>query len=275
MRAVGVHLVQDARREDAPARSTVAEISRDGRLSGAQMCRTDAQIADAVGTAPALVLVDAPLAVPDVRGRRDAEQVLAWLDIPAFPVTPERMRKVHGGARGVALARDLRSAGHAVAEALPDQVLRQLIWERDHPWGSPALGLADYRAEWLGVRPPAFRPRGGRARNEGLAPARDILAGAIDARAWPAATRDGDLADLDEAAVIDAVACAVLARRCLDGPGGRWARVGDRDAGCIILAAGPDLLERARVNMTRLAAEGAISIPPEVAGDEVGPPQSW
>lgn len=275
MRAVGIHLVQDVRREGAPGRSAVAEIAPDGVLIGVRMCRTDPEIVQAVGAPPALVLVDAPLAVPEVRGRRDTEKVLAWLDIPAFPVTPERMRKVHGGARGVALAALLRAAGSAPAEALPDQVLRQLMWEQDHPPGDEPLGLAAYRGEWLGVRPPAFRPRGGRARNEGLAPARAILAQAIDCHGWPSPDRDGDLADLDEAAVIDAVACAVLARRCLHGSGHAWARVGTSGAGCIILAAGPDLIDRARVNITRLADEGAITIPREVAGDEVGPPQSW
>lgn len=239
------------------------------------MCSSDDEIAHAVGCDPALVLVDAPLAVPNVRGRRDAEHVLAWLDIPAFPVTPERMQRVYGGARGVDLSQGLRDAGHVTAEALPDQVLRQLLWERDHPTGAPSLPLAEYRAEWLGVRPPAFRPRGGRARNDGLAPARAILSDIVDTGHWPSPERDGDLADLDEAAAIDAVACAVLAWRCVDGGAWQWGRVGTPAAGCIVVAAGPELLDRARVNTTRLAADGAISIPVEVAGDEVGPPQSW
>jgi hypothetical protein len=275
VRAVGVHLVQDARRGDAPGRSAVAEITPDRRVSGVWMCRSDEDVVEAVGADRALVLVDAPLAIPDVRGKRDAEQVLAWLDIPAFPVTPDRMMKVHGGARGPEIALRLQRAGHVAAEALPDQVLRQLLWEREHPDGSPPLGLAAYRSAWLGVRPPAFRPRGGRARNEGLLPARDTLAAAIDLGAWPSSDREGDLADLDEAAVIDAVACAALALRCIEGPGHRWARIGTREAGCIVLAAGPDLIERARVNGNRLADEGAIGIPREVAGDEVGPPESW
>jgi predicted nuclease with RNAse H fold len=275
VRAVGVHLVQDARRHDAPGRSAVAEITPDMTLSGVRMCRSDEDVLTAVGPGSALVLVDAPLAVPDVRGKRDAEQVLAWLDIPAFPVTPERMMKVHGGARGPGLAERLRQQGHVPAEALPDQVLRQLMWEREHPEGSSSIGLAAYRAAWLGVRAPAFRPRGGRARNEGLGPARGILAGTLDLGAWPPASREGDLADLDEAAAIDAVACAVLARRCLEGRGDRWARIGSRDAGCVILAAGPDLIARARVNIDRLTGDGAIGIPREVAGDEVGPPESW
>lgn len=275
VRAIGVHLVQDPRGADVPARSAVAGIATGNRLSWVRMCRSDEEIARAVGTEPALVLVDAPLAVPDVRGRRDAEHLLAWLDIPAFPVTPARMEAARGGARGVPLGALLESQGHVTAEALPDQVLRQLIWERDHPPGHPRLGLGAYRAAWLGVRPPAFRPRGGRARHHGLAPAREVLAGAADLSAWPGPDREGDLAALDEAAAIDAVACAVLARRCLSGAGDRWALVGDARAGRIVLAACPEMIDRARVNARRLAAEGTIGISPEVAGTDLGPPQSW
>lgn len=275
MRAVGIHLVQDARREEAPARSAVAEIGPGNALSGVRMCRSDEEIVEAVGAAPALVLIDAPAVVPPVRGRRDAEQVLAWLDIAAFPVTPARMEKAYGGARGVPLASALGARGHVVAEALPDQVLRQAMWEAAHPPGSAPLDLAGYRAQWLGIRAPAFRPRGGRARNDGLSPARDLLAGFIDVARWPAPTRAGDLADLDEAAAIDAVACAGLARRCLDAPGDRWAVIGDAPRGRIALAACPEMIDRARVNIERLRAEGTIGIGPEVAGTDLGPPQSW
>lgn len=275
VRAVGIHLLQDPRVDDAPGRSAVAEITPDNALSGVRMCRSDAEIADAVGGGPALVLVDAPIAVPDVRGRRDVEHVLAWLDIPAFPVTPARMQKAYGGARGVALAQALAAAGHVVAEALPDEVLRHVMWEREHPAGSPALDLADYRAAWLGLRAPAFRPRGGRARNDGLAPARALVGEAVDLTAWPAAEREGDLGDLDEAAAIDAVACALLARRCIDAPGDRWMVLGDATAGRVALAACPEMIDRARINITRLRDEGTINIGAEVAGSQVGPPQSW
>ncbi|MBM3665245.1 MAG: DUF429 domain-containing protein, partial [Actinobacteria bacterium] len=133
VRAVGIHLLQDARLGDAPGRSAVAEITPDNSLSGVHMCRSDGEIVEAAGDEPALVLVDAPIVIPGVKGRRDAEHVLAWLDIAAFPVTATRMEKAYGGARGVALCAALAEAGHVVAEALPDQVLRQLMWEREHP----------------------------------------------------------------------------------------------------------------------------------------------
>lgn len=275
VRAVGIHLVQDPRGADAPARSAVAAITPDNRLSGVRMCRSDEEIAEAVGPEPALVLVDAPLVVPHVRGRRDAEHVLAWLDIPAFPVTPDRMQAAYGGARGVPLGGLLAAQGHVVAEALPDQVLRQVMWEGDHPPADPPLDLGAYRAAWLGVRAPAFRPRGGRAKHDGLAPARAVLAGVVDLSAWPTPDREGDLAALDEAAAIDAVACAVLARRCVSAPGDRWAVVGDAGAGRITLAACPEMIDRARINAERLVAEGTIGISAEVAGSDLGPPQSW
>jgi predicted RNase H-like nuclease len=92
---------------------------------------------------------------------------------------------------------------------------------------------------------------------------------------WPVATREGDLADLDEAAAIDAVACAILARRCLGAAGDRWAVIGDAARGRIALAACPEMIGRADVNIARLRAEGTIAISPEVAGSDLGPPQSW
>lgn len=274
MRAVGIHLNPEMRRDDPPGRSAVAEIGADGGLVAVRMCRTDAEIRDLVGDLPALVVIDAPVAVPDgAGGRRDAEEVLAWLDIPAFPVTRARLEKVHGGARGPRLEALL--TGHQVVEGIPDQVIRQLLWEREHPVGSPPLGLAEYRAAWLGVRPPAFRPRGGRARHDGLAPARDVLADAADLANWPAPERTGDLAALDEAAAIDAVACAITAHRCLCGPPDAWARIGSAEGGRFLIPAGPDLITRARVNIARLAEEGSIAIPLEVAGGAVGPAHSW
>lgn len=265
----------DMTRVDPPGRSAVAEIGPTGDLLGVQMCSSNEEIAATVGASPALVVIDAPVMIPpDTNGRRDMEHVLAWLDIPAFPVTPARMVTVHGGARGAILAALLPPA-QIVVEGIPDQVIRQLLWERDHEPGSAPLGLAAYRAAWLDVRPPAFRPRGGRARNDGLIPARMILADGADLSAWPEPERTGDLAALDEAAAIDATACAVTAHRCLHGDGDRWARIGSNDRGVVIIPADPDLIARAEVNIARLTDERTIAIALEVAGRAVGPPQSW
>ena len=274
MRAVGIHLNPEMRRDDPPGRSAVAEIGADGVLRSVQMCRSDGEIVALVGDSPAVVVIDAPIAIPHgTAGRRDMEQVLAWLDIPAFPVTRARLEKVYGGARGPGLRAQMPD--HTVVEGIPDQVIRQLLWEREHPMGTPPLGLADYRAAWLGVRAPAFRPRGGRARHDGLAPARAVLADAADLAAWPAPERTGDLAALDEAAAIDAVACAITAHRCLHGPADSWARIGTADSGRVLIPAGPDLIARAVVNIARLADEGSIAMPREVAGGAVGPAHSW
>ncbi|MGB0731563.1 MAG: hypothetical protein ACPGRF_05245, partial [Miltoncostaeaceae bacterium] len=49
MIAVGLHLMQDARRDDAPGRSAVAMTAPDMRLSGVTLCRTDAEIVAAIG----------------------------------------------------------------------------------------------------------------------------------------------------------------------------------------------------------------------------------
>ncbi len=275
MRAVGIHLNPDMTRDDPPGRSAVAEVVAGGVLVAVRMCRSNEEIVAAVGASPALVLIDAPVAIPATTvGRRDLEHVLSWLDIPAFPVTSERIQKVHGGVRGPQLAAALPNT-LVVAESSPDQVLRQLLWERLHPAGSAPLGLADYRTAWLEVRPPAFRPRGGRARNDGIAPTRAILADALDLAAWPLPQRGGDLAALDEAAAIDAVAGAFAAHRCLHAPGDRWVRIGTAERGQVVMPADPDLIARAEVNIARLRDEGTINIPLAVAGRAVGPPQSW
>ncbi len=275
MRAVGIHLNPDLTRDDPPGQSAVAEIAAGGVLVAVRMCRSNAEIVAVVGASPALVLIDAPVVIPATTvGRRDLEHVLTWLDIPAFPVTSERIQKVHGGVRGPLLAAALPST-LVVAESFPDQVLRQLLWERLHPAGSPPLGLADYRTGWIEVRTPTFRPRGGRARNDGIAPTRAILADVLDLAAWPLPERSGDLAALDEAAVIDAVAAAFAAHRCLHAPGDRWVRIGTAERGQVVMPANPDLIARAEVNIARLRDEGTINIPLAVAGRAVGPPQSW
>ena len=108
-----------------------------------------------------------------------------------------------------------------------------------------------------------------------VAPARAVLADAADLAAWPAPERTGDLAALDEAAAIDAVACAITAHRCLHGPADSWARIGTADSGRVLIPAGPDLIARAVVNIARLADEGSIAMPREVAGGAVGPAHSW
>ena len=126
------------------------------------------------------------------RGSRDAERVLAWCDVPAFPVSRARLERVHGGARGVALARALARPGRECARRCPTWCCASSSGSGSTRPSAPALDLADYRPAWLGVRAPAYRPKGrGRARPAGLARARDLLAGVLDLGGW-APRPDGD-----------------------------------------------------------------------------------
>ena len=190
VRVVGIHLLQTLDLVGSPRRSAVARLDGAGRLEALALADGDDEVAAAVPDEAAWVVVDAPLAVPNARGRRDAERVLAWCDVPAFPVSRERLERVFGGARGVALARALARPGRELRETLPDLVLRELEWEREHPPDAPALDLADYRPAWLGIRAPAYRPKGrGRARPAGMARAHDLLSGALDLGGWARGSR--------------------------------------------------------------------------------------
>ena len=156
----------------SPRRSAVACLDDAGALVTLELADRDDDLLAALPGDAAWLCVDAPLAVPNLDGSRDAEKVLAWCDVPAFPVSRRRLERVHGGARGVDLAPSLARSGRAVRETLPDLVLRELEWERQHPPGAPAMDLADYRPASIGVRAPVYRPKGrGRARPAGLQPA--------------------------------------------------------------------------------------------------------
>lgn len=259
MRAVGIHLLQPDALTGTPRPSVVAEIDPAGVLVGLREADDDASVVAAVGDAPALVLLDAPLVAPNRTGRRDVEVVLAWLDCPAFPVSRERLVLLYGGVRGERVASALRAAGHRVAEAVPDVVLRHLRWTAAHP-GGEEVGLEAFRAGWLGLRAPRYRPKGaGRADPRGLGPARDLLASAVDLGGWRPTPSPTDWEAIADAARIDAIACALTARLLLADPPGAVA-VGDPERGEVVIPAGPDMAGRLRVNLRRLRAEGAIRI---------------
>ncbi|MFN8109879.1 MAG: DUF429 domain-containing protein [Thermoleophilia bacterium] len=258
-RALGMHLQQDPRLVDTPRPSWVAQLSPDGVLERLEQLDSDAAIVAAVGAEPAVLGVDAPLAVPNAAGRRDLETVLSWLDVPVFPVSRRRAQQVFGGVRGKGLAPALRGAGIDVVEAVPDQVLRQLMWEA-RPTPEAPVNLADYRAAWLGLRPPAYRPKGaGRARPGGLPAVHALLAGAVDWAGWAPATDPDDWRAIADAGVVDAVACAVAVWRWIHRPE-RAVRLGTPERGEALLAADGNLIERLEVNLTRLRAEGAVQI---------------
>ena len=261
MEAAGLHLLQTLALVDSPRRSAVARLDADGRLVALDLVASDDEIVAAVPASVGALVVDAPLAVPDDRGRRDVETVLAWCDIPAFPAARRRLEQVHGGLRGEALAPRL-GAGRLLAETLPGHVLRQLLWEREHPLGAPPLPLADYRALWLGLRPPEYRPKGaGRAKPAGLLPAHRLLAEVVDLRGWaPAAGPGDDWAAIADAARLDAIACAYAAWRRASGGDEASVTVGTPERGVIVLPADANLRERMTLNLKRLREEGAVRI---------------
>jgi predicted nuclease with RNAse H fold len=257
---LGLHLLQHLDQIGSPRRSVLARLDGDGRLADLATAAGDDEVVALTASTPGgAVVVDAPLAVPTATGRRDVEAVLAWCDVTAFPVSGRRLAQVTGGARGAALAPALARPGRWVAEGLPDLVLRQIAWERDHPAGDPALDLAEYRAAWIGVRAPAYRPKGaGRARPAGIAAAWALLAGVVDLGGWtPAADGGDDWRAIADAAAIDAVCCAYAALRVERGEG---VLVGTPERGRVAVPVDANLRGRLDLTLTRLRGEGTIGI---------------
>lgn len=256
---IGLHLVAHLDLVSSPRRSVLARLDAAGRLRALEEAGSDAEIVALLEEHdPAIVVADAPLEVPNATGRRDCESVIAWCDIAAFPVSARRLETVFGGTRGVTLAPALAAGGRQALEGLPDQVLRQIAWEAGNPLGAPPLPLADYRAAWLGVRAPRYRPKGlGRARPEGTLAAWRLLATVVDMDGWAPAAAPDDWAAIGDAARIDAICCAYS--------GLRLARdeavcVGAPDRGTVVLVADANLRARLSATVARLRAEGTIVI---------------
>jgi predicted nuclease with RNAse H fold len=242
---------------DTPRPSTLAELDAGGGLVRLEHLGGDADIVAAVGEAPALVAVDAPLAVANERGQRDVERVLGWCDIPVFPVSRRRMEQVHGGLRGVAIAAAAGRGDVELVETSPDLVLRQLAWEEQAPG---PLDLGEYRARWIGLRAPAYRPKGpGRAKPAGLVAAHSLLARHVDLQGWALAEKPDDWAAIRDAAALDAIACAYVAWRAVHEPG-RVLRIGRADIGEMLVPVDENLAARIAVNLERLRSEGAVGI---------------
>ncbi len=255
---VGLHLVAHVDLVDSPRPSVVARLDASARLHTLEHAGGDEQIVDLVAArSPGLVVVDAPLAVPNTEGRRDVEAVLAWCDIPAFPVSARRMEKVFGGARGVDLARALGGSGMRAVEALPDQVLRQIAWESQGSDDGP-LDLAHYRSAWPRVRAPRYRPKGlGRARVEGIRAAWRSLATVVNMNDWRPTEDPDDWTAIGDAACIDAICCAYAGLRLMQGTG---LSVGTPARGEVALPVDANLSERLVMTLERLRSEGAIVI---------------
>lgn len=259
MAVAGVHLMPSLTAIGSPHPSAVAVLGDDGALAALRLVDTNEQIAREVPPETAVACVDAPLVVPDVSGQRDVERVLAWCDVPAFPVSRARMVKVYGGARGVGLAPLLAARAGRVLEAIPDLVLRELMWERERPFDLAPMDLGDYRAAWMGVRPPAYRGRaGGRAGLPGLLRAHALVAHAVDLGGWRPRDDGDDWQVIGDAARLDAILCAYAALRVADGD--RALVLGTRERGAVAIPADANLRARLAVNLERLRAEGVITI---------------
>ncbi len=254
--AAGIHLLQGLDLVGTPRRSAVARLDGDGRLVALDLAASDDDIVALLGGgALRAVAVDAPLHVPNDAGRRDCEAVAAWCDVSAFPSSRRRLAQVHGGLRGEALAPHIHAPGRALLEALPDQVLRQLLWERDHPPDAPPLDLLAYRTAWIGVRAPVYRPKGtGRARPDGVLAAWRILDAALDLGGWAPGPATDDWGPIADAARIDAICCAYAALRHLRGTTATIATGGPAP---LALVADANLAGRVAATIARLGAGGS------------------
>lgn len=250
-RAVGIHLMPVVGDPDPRRPSVVIELGPDGAIVAETRATTVEEVVAAVGDGPALVAVDAPLAVPNDRGRRPVDELLGWLDVPVFPAARDRLGTVYGGVRGESLAAALAPSTDVV-ETVPDLVLRQIAWEGR----GERADLAEFRARWLTLRPAPYRPKGlGRAKPAGLVPAGALLARVVDLGGWAPDPRD-DWAAIRDAAVIDALACAHVAWRGVFGEAGSTIRIGATTHD-LLLPCDVNLDERVRVNVARMADAGA------------------
>lgn len=257
---LGLHLLQSLDLVGSPRRSALARVDAAGRLVSLDLAGGDAEIVGLVETSAGLPLVvDAPLEVPNRTGRRDVEAVLAWCDAPAFPVSQRRLAQVFGGARGVSLMPALAAAADPVRETLPDLVLRQIDWEREHPAGEPPLDLAEYRAAWLSLRAPSYRPKGvGRARPEGTRAAWALLGRVLDLGGWEPARDPDDWEAIHDAARVDALCCAYAALR-MAAPDAH-ALIGAPGRGTVVIPADANLRGRVELTLARLRDEASIAI---------------
>lgn len=256
MRTVGLHLLQSIDLVDTPRRSVVVELDSAGTVARVVHASTTAQIVEGIGPEPALIVVDAPLVVPNAGGQRDVERILAWCDVPAFPVSCGRLARVHGGMRGVGLAADLPAEITAIETHL-DLVLRLLMWEDGG--GGATIDLADYRAQWLGLRAPTYRPKGpGRANPAGVVAVAEILARHVDLAGWTPTAPDDDWGPIRDAAILDATVCAYVAHRAIHTPQAALT-IATPSRGQMLVPVDPNLRLRLQATAARLAAEGLIA----------------
>ncbi len=235
----------------------VVELDADGALTRVEAASQTAEIVSAVGPDPAVVVADAPLAVANDSGQRAVERILAWCDVPAFPVSRVRLENVHGGLRGVELAQALPPTVAAV-ETHPDLALRLLMWE-DAGGGVP-IDLGDYRERWLGIRAPTYRPKGpGRATPAGIAAVTALLARHVDLCGWTPTASDDDWGPIRDAAILDAIVCAYVAHRSIHMPEAALT-IGTPSRGQMLVPVDVNLRARLEATVARLTTEGTRGV---------------
>jgi predicted nuclease with RNAse H fold len=252
----GIHLMPVIGAISSPRPSCVAVLDASGAVCQLEFAGTDDEILSAIPDAVHVLAIDAPLVVPNATGQRPTEHLLAWLDAPTFPNSTARLTQLYGGVRGTELRDGLLARASRVVETLPDLVLRELVWEQEHPVVDAALDLADYRAAWLGVRAPRYRPKGlGRAIPAGRGPAAAILAQVIDLGDWLPAPDPDDWQAIADAAQLDAMACAYAAWRLATAPNDT-VMLGDLRTP-LVIPADANLRARAELHRSRLGPDGA------------------
>ena len=257
--ALGLHLMPLVSGQDERRPSVLASLDDHGRLERLERFGSNEQIAKAVGDGPALVCVDQPLVVLNMQGQRMFEHLLSWCDAPTLPISITRSGTLYGGLRGLDIAALLSGLPLTLAESLPDLTLRHLMWEHENPL---QIDLEAYRARWLGLRVPSYRPKGtGRARPSGLAPASEIVSRAVDLNGWAPPGTPDDWEAIAAAAELDAIVCAYAAWRALHTDGGhRTLRFAD--GAFAVLATGPNLAERLEIHAERLGGIIVSTLPP-------------
>ncbi len=254
----GVH-VEPAIDPDGDRLSVVATVDRSGRLVSIETGVTDPDLAALTPADVRLIAVDIPLRVPNDRGRRDIERMLAWCDVPAFPASRQRLGQLHGGLRGPGVEEALSGRG-PVVESFPDLLLRQLVWER-HPRRATIADLGDYRAAFAAARPPRYRPKArGRATPSGLVHAASLLGDSIDLGGWRPAADPDDWQAIRDAARLDALALAATADRAIRRGPAHSLVLESAAEGPYLLPADALFRERAALNLARLRRADAVSL---------------
>lgn len=170
---------------------------------------------------PALVAVDAPLAVPNERGHREADRALMRLfggrRLGAHVASRSRLTELYGGVRGEALLARLGGTVDGVIEVYPHAALMA----------------------WFDLPAPLAYKRGSLARRlQGLQQLVDLLRRlrqaepplVVESAPWLVGSDEGGLtgAGVEQLeSLLDALVCAYVASYCRRWGDGRCARLGD------------------------------------------------